>query len=130
MTVVERIAVPSLTAEMGVQKQVEAFLARPRNHGTGVSGVQFIETHISKVFLAGDRALKMKRAVKLSYVDFSTLARRHAACRAEVEINRRTAPDLYLGVVPVTQDNIGNLALGGSGKTVEWLVEMQRFDQN
>ena len=81
------------------------------------------------MFLAGPRAWKLKRAVRYDYLDFSTAARRRAMCEAEVRINRRTAPRLYRGVVPVTREHDGSLALGGSGTPVDWVVEMTRFDQ-
>lgn len=87
-----------------------------------------IETHISRVFLAGDRAWKLKKAVALPYVDFSTLEKRRIACEREVALNRRTAPDLYLGCRAVYRDAAGRLSLDPQGAPVEWLVEMRRFD--
>lgn len=87
-----------------------------------------IETHISRVFLAGRRAWKLKKAVALPYVDFSSLESRLLACRREVELNRRTAPDLYLGVHAVYRDAQGQPTFTENGKPVEWLVEMKRFD--
>lgn len=110
------------------QTEVIAFLARPSTHGGAV--VDRIETHASIVFLAGSRAWKLKRAVRYDYLDFSTAARRRVMCEAEVAVNRRTAPDIYRGVVPVTRDSDGALAMGGQGTPVEWLVEMARFDQD
>ncbi|HLO74895.1 MAG TPA: AAA family ATPase, partial [Magnetospirillum sp.] len=88
-----------------------------------------IDTHISTVFLAGDSAWKLKKAVRLPFLDFSDLDSRRRACEAEVEINRRAAPELYLGTVPVTRAADGKLRLGGDGPAVEWLVHMRRFDQ-
>lgn len=85
------------------------------------------ETHISRIFLTGDRAWKLKKAVTLPYLDFATLAQRHAACEREVELNRRTAPDLYLGCRAVFRDASGRLSLTAPGEPVEWLVEMRRF---
>jgi len=87
-----------------------------------------IETHISRVFLSGSRAWKLKKAVTLPYVDFSTLEQRRIACEREVELNRRTAPELYLGVRAVGRDADGRLTLDGTAAPVEWLVEMRRFD--
>jgi aminoglycoside phosphotransferase family enzyme len=110
------------------QTEVVAFLSSPSTHGG--APVERIETHASIVFLAGARAWKLKRAVRYDYLDFSTVDRRKAMCDAEVLINRRTAPDLYRGVVPVTRQPDGSLALGGSGTPVDWLVEMVRFDQD
>ncbi|MEZ5316893.1 MAG: AAA family ATPase [Vicinamibacterales bacterium] len=109
------------------QHEVVSFLASPETHGGET--VERIDTHTARVFLAGRRALKLKRAVRYDYLDYSTPARRHAACEAEVRINRRTAPDLYRGVVAVTREPDGGLALGGEGEPVDWLVEMVRFDQ-
>jgi uncharacterized protein len=92
--------------------------------------VEQIETHISRIFLAGDRAFKMKRAVKLPYVDFSTPELRLAACRKEVERNSVTAPGLYLGVRRITREKGGELCIDGEGDLVESAIEMVRFDQS
>lgn len=88
-----------------------------------------IDTHISTVFLAGDTVLKLKKAVRLPFVDFSTAEARRAACEAELEVNRRAAPDLYLGLARVTRAADGRLTLDGDGEPVDWLVRMRRFDQ-
>jgi aminoglycoside phosphotransferase family enzyme/predicted kinase len=85
-----------------------------------------IETHISRVFLSGDRAWKLKKAVTLPYVDLATLEQRRVACEREVRFNRRTAPDLYLGCRPVYRQN-DRLGFAPAGAPVEWLVEMKRF---
>jgi uncharacterized protein len=111
------------------QTKVMAFLGTPRAYGEACDHVDRIDTHISMVFLANNRAFKMKRAVHFPYVDYSTLDVRRAFCEKEVRLNRRTAPDLYRGVVPVTTTENGELAIGGTGSPVEWLVEMRRFDQ-
>ena len=79
-----------------------------------------IETHGAVVFLAGDRAYKLKRAVKFPYMDFSSVERRRAMCKAEIEINRRLAPEIYLGVEEVRTP---------SGKS-DWVVVMRRFDED
>jgi aminoglycoside phosphotransferase family enzyme/predicted kinase len=112
------------------QSEVLAWLAAPETYGTGVRAVERIDTHGAIVFLAGDRAYKIKRAVKYPYMDFSTLARRQAACEREVALNRRTAPDLYLAAEPIVRMQGGILQIGGPGETVEWLVLMRRFDQD
>jgi uncharacterized protein len=80
------------------------------------------------VFLIGDRALKLKRAVRFSYLDYSTIALREKSCRAEFDLNRRIAPGLYLGVRAIRRDDKGRLALDGSGEALDWVVEMRRFD--
>ena len=77
------------------QGEVAAFLADPQTYGPGVATVERIDTHGAMVFLAGDRAYKVKRAVRFPYMDFSTLELRRTACQKEVALNRRTAPDLY-----------------------------------
>jgi aminoglycoside phosphotransferase family enzyme/predicted kinase len=107
------------------QSEVAAFLADPRTWG--VDAVERIDTHGAMVFLAGERAYKLKRAVRYPFMDFSTLEKRAAACAAEVRINRRTAPDIYLGTRRITRVATG-LALDGDGPVADWLVEMRRFD--
>ena len=109
------------------QSDVIAFLEAPATHGG--APVERIDTHASIVFLAGPRAWKLKRAVRYDYLDYSTLDRRRQMCEAELQINRRTAPDLYRAVVPVTRAPDGGLEIGGTGLPVEWLLEMVRFDQ-
>lgn len=89
--------------------------------------VERVDTHAAVVLLSGDRAFKMKRAVRYSFLDFSTLELRRRALERELELNRRTAPELYLRVVPVVRRADGSLALGGEGEPLEWLLEMRRF---
>ena len=112
------------------QRAVIAFLSTPEAYGLRAGPVERIDTHISIVWLAGDRVYKLKRAVRFDYVDFSTIELRRIACEAEVRLNRRTAPSLYLGVRPVTREAGGALALGGQGEPIDWVVEMVRFDQD
>ncbi len=111
------------------QASLVAFLSEGRAYGLPGAPVERIATHAAFVFLVGDRAYKMKRAVRYSFLDFSTLERRRAALEAELRLNRRTAPTLYHRVVPVTREKDGSLAINGRGKVVEWLLEMRRFDQ-
>jgi len=113
--------------QAGDQSEVAAFLADPATHG-GLA-VERFDTHGAMVFLAGDRAYKVKRAVRFPYMDFSTLERRRWACEREIALNRRTAPGLYLRTLPVTRTGDGGLALAGDGEAVEWAVVMRRFDQ-
>jgi aminoglycoside phosphotransferase family enzyme/predicted kinase len=102
-------------------------LLDPATYGD-IAPVESIETHISRIFLVGERAFKLKRAVKLPYVDFSTPELRLAACRKEVEMNSRTAPGLYLGVHRITRDG-DRVVLDGPGELVDAIIEMVRFDQ-
>jgi hypothetical protein len=112
------------------QREIIAFLSAPAAFGLRTGTADRIDTHISIVWLAGDRAYKLKRAVRFDYVDFSTSELRRVACEAEVRLNRRTASALYRGVIPITREADGSLALGGHGMPIDWLVEMVRFDQN
>lgn len=109
-----------------VQQEVIAFLSQPEAYG--MAPVQRVETHASIVFLAGGHAYKLKKAVRFSYLDYSTPELRRAACEKELELNQRTAPDLYLRVLPVCRSASGALTLGGDGMIVEWLLVMLRFD--
>ncbi|MGZ5876626.1 MAG: hypothetical protein ACXWKP_31595 [Bradyrhizobium sp.] len=84
---------------------------------------------MSWVFMAGERVYKLKKPVRFAYLDFSTLARREAACRAEYLLNRRLAPDVYLDVAPLTISPSG-LAISGDGSAVDWLVVMRRLKEN
>jgi aminoglycoside phosphotransferase family enzyme/predicted kinase len=88
-----------------------------------------VDTHISIVFLGKDRVLKVKRAVQLPFLDFSTLEKRRHACEEELTVNRRFAPDIYRRIVPITQGHHG-LEIGGDGPVIEWAVEMTRFDED
>ena len=115
------------TASAGAQDAVVAFLADPGTHAG--AEVTRIETHGNLIFLAGAEAWKIKRAVQFPYMDFSTLERRHQACLAELETNRRFAQDLYLDVTAITRGADGRLAFGGAGTPVEWAVHMRRFGQ-
>ncbi len=109
------------------QQAVFDFLGdRASHHGTPVKR---IDTHAASVFLAGQRALKIKRAVRFPFLDYSTLNKRRAACAAEIEVNQPYAPTIYRGVVAITRAADGHLAIGGDGEPVEWAVEMRRFDE-
>ena len=115
---------------MDDQTEVIAFLSQGATYGKPDLMVERIETHISIVFLIGDRAYKLKRAVCFSYLDFSTAAMRGRFCEAELEFNRRTAADLYLRVRAINRGVNGGLAFDGAGDIVDWVVEMQRFSQS
>ena len=105
------------------------YLSRPDTYIPASKTVITRETHMSWVFMAGDRVYKLKKPVKFPYLDFSTLERRASACWAEVSLNRRLAPDVYLGAVPLTVTPAG-YAIGGGGHIVEWLVVMRRLDES
>ena len=109
------------------QETVFALLSDPATHGG--APVRRIDTHAASVFLAGDRAYKVKRSVRFPFLDYSTLARRKAACEAELAVNRPYAPQIYLGVIPINRRG-ERLALGGGGEPAEWAVRMRRFDED
>src|ERR1044072_5461488 len=99
------------------QEEVFALLGDPATHGG--AEVRRIDTHAASVFLAGDRAYKIKRAVRFPFLDYSTAARRKAACEAELEVTRRFARELYGGVV-ATPREAAPLARAGQGEPVDW----------
>lgn len=94
-----------------------------------VDVVSVRQTHISTVFLGGELVYKVKKPVKLPFLDFSTIEQRHFFCHEEVRINRPWAPDVYLGVVPVTREANG-LRFEGSGPVVDWAVKMRRLPES
>jgi aminoglycoside phosphotransferase family enzyme/predicted kinase len=104
-------------------------LRDPRRYPHPVRAVSLLETHISWVFLTGAYAYKLKKPVALGFLDFSTLAARKHACEEEFRLNRRTAPDLYLEVVPVT-GTAADPRLGGEGSAIDYAVKMREFPQD
>ncbi len=115
----------SKTTDSDLQERVLSFLADPAKH----PNVHRIDTHAASVFLEGSRALKIKRAVRFPYLDYSTLAKRKAACEEELRINRQFAPQIYRRVVPITRNSQGSFSIDGDGIPVEFAVEMTRFDE-
>jgi hypothetical protein len=111
---------------MDGQAATLAFLSDPASYGAPSLAVARIDTHLSAVFLAGDFAYKLKRAVKLPFVDFSTIEKRRAACAAELAVNRRTAAGLYLDIRAVRKSG-DRLTFDGEGEIVDWVVAMRRF---
>lgn len=91
--------------------------------------VELVETHVSWVMLVGDRAYKLKKPVSLGFLDFSTVEERRRACEAELVLNRRLAPDVYLSVEPVTRDAEGRPRVGGDGLPIDFVVRMRRLDE-
>ena len=102
-------------------------LLRPEAYGEGRFGlVELRTTHASWVFLVGDDVWKVKRPVNLGFLDFRTPEARRQACEDEVRLNRRLAPDVYLGVEPVRKTSSG-YAIRGDGPVVDWTVHMRRL---
>lgn len=109
-----------------MQADVVAFLCDGRALGSNEPPTRR-DTHGAILFLVGDRAWKLKRAVRFGYLDFSTPEKRHEALEAELRLNRRTAPTLYRAVHPINRDGEGRLSVDGDGAAVDWLLEMTRF---
>src|SRR6266536_4100739 len=105
-----------------------AALRDPACYPHPAEAVELIETHISWVFLAGEYAYKVKKPVDLGFLDFTTLQARRFYCEEELRLSRRTAPELYLGVVPITAGAAGP-RLGGAGEAIEYVLKMRRFPQ-
>jgi aminoglycoside phosphotransferase family enzyme/predicted kinase len=111
---------------MEEQAATIAFLSRSETFGAGP--VTHLETHGAHVFLAGDRAIKLKRAICYPYLDYSTVKQRREFCQREVDLNRRTAPDIYLEARPIIERD-GALVFGDGtpADAVDWVVVMRRF---
>lgn len=112
------------------QAEVIGFMMRPDSYPNKPEKIDRIDTHGAIIFLAGELAYKLKRAVKLPYLDFSTLEKRRDVCRHELALNRETAPSIYRQILPICRDEQGRLTLGGDGDAVDWVIEMHRFDEN
>ena len=108
-------------------QRVVEMLGRCASYPEGTNRVERVETHISWVFLTDRHAYKLKKPVRYDFLDFSTVDLRRKACEQEVHLNRRLAPDTYLGVVPITSGRLGRLRLGGTGAAVDWVVKMRRL---
>jgi len=101
-------------------------LSKPEAFPFPTESIEVKETHISQVFLAGEFVYKIKKPVKFSFLDFSTLENRKKFCDLEIELNSRLAPELYVGVVPVA-DRDGVIGFESTGKLVEYAVKMNRL---
>jgi len=108
-------------------KEKIAFLRQPDIYPDRPKRVEVIETHMSWVFLTESLAYKLKKPVRYDFLDFSTLEARQKNCECEVSLNRRLAGQVYLGTVPLTIQEDGDLQLDGEGRVVDWLVQMRRL---
>ncbi|MFK4505969.1 AAA family ATPase [Bradyrhizobium daqingense] len=115
-----------MTDESATQERIFAALTDTAMH----PAVRRIDTHAASVFLDGDRALKIKRAVRFPFLDYSTLDQRKAACEEEIRINRPLAPQIYHRVVAITEEADGSVQVDGPGRPIEYAVEMSRFDES
>ena len=111
------------------QSKLIASLLKPEAYPHPVSSIELIQTHISWVILTGSFAYKIKKSLHLDFLDFSTLERRRYFCEEELRLNRRMAPSLYLGVVPICNSD-DNPSVGGEGDVIEYALKMQQFPQS
>ncbi|MBX4963436.1 hypothetical protein [Rhizobium binae] len=109
--------------------QKVGFLSRQEAYGEGSAPVTALETHMSWVFLCGDRVYKFKKPIVSPFIDFSDLAARELNCKTELRLNRRLAPDVYLRVTPLVSHPDGMLSIDGEGTVEEWLLEMRRLPE-
>jgi len=110
-----------------VQKQVVQALMKPEAYDEEPGTIELIQTHISFVFLTRNFVYKVKKAVDLGFLDFTTLEKRRFFCEKELELNRRLCGDMYLEVVPINRSNV--IKIKGEGETVEYAVKMKRMPQ-
>jgi aminoglycoside phosphotransferase family enzyme len=103
------------------------FLSAPDSYADRPARLDVVETHLSWVFLAGERVYKLKKPVSSEHFDFTSLTARETNCRNEVRLNRRLAGDVYQRVARLGLSADGRLALDGEGETVDWLVVMRRL---
>lgn len=118
---------PPLSASALALESKVAFLRQPSSFPEPAYRVEAIETHMSWVFLTDGFAYKMKKPVRYDFLDFSTLEARRRYCDEELRLNRRLAPDVYLGLVSLVLNADGHLQLGGEGGVIDWLVKMRRL---
>jgi hypothetical protein len=112
---------------LDLSRQLVRSLQNPRAYREKTNAVVLIETHISWVFLTDHFAYKLKKPVRFGFLDFSTDELRRQACENEVKLNRRLAPGVYLGVIPVVKTARDGIAIGREGTPVDWVVQMRRL---
>jgi len=112
---------------MLVQKQVVEALMKPEAYDEDSGHIELVQTHISFVFLTRNFVYKVKKAVDLGFLDFTTLEKRRFFCEKELELNRRLCEGMYLEVVPINRSNV--IKIKGKGETVEYAVKMKRIPQ-
>lgn len=102
-------------------------LLRPEAYPHPVTNVETRETHISRLYFAADRVYKVKKPIRLPFLDYTSLKSRRRFCEEEVRLNRRLADETYLGVVAITRNEDGHIRVGGRGEVLEYAVEMRRL---
>jgi aminoglycoside phosphotransferase family enzyme/predicted kinase len=111
------------------EDELVAFLSRPASYPANADAVVTIETHAARIFLTGNKAYKIKKRVKLPFLDFSSLEKRRRALQRELELNRPQAPEIYIGVVPIGRASDGTLSHDGRDTIIDYALEMNRFEQ-
>lgn len=106
-----------------------AFLGRRKSYDPPPHAVRRVETHMSWVFVTDELVYKMKKPVRLPFLDFSTLAARRHYCEESLRLNRRLAKPVYLDIIPLTREASGTLGLDGDGEPVEWIERMRRLPE-
>ncbi len=109
------------------QKQVVDALMKPESYDEEAGSIELVQTHISFVFLTGNFVYKVKKAVNLGFLDFTTLEKRRFFCEKELDLNRRLCRDMYLEIVPINKSDV--IKIKGEGRTVEYAVKMKRMPQ-
>jgi len=114
---------------MLVQRQVVEALKKPEAYDEEPGQIELMQTHISFVFLTRNFVYKVKKAVNLGFLDFTTLEKRRFFCEKELELNKRLCGDMYLEVVPINRSRSNVVKIKGEGETVEYAVKMKRMPQ-
>ena len=109
---------------MGSRMKLADALLEPDAYAENAVAVRLIETHVSHLFFTGDYVYKVKKPVDYGFLDFTSLDKRYYYCMKEVELNSRMSPDVYIGVVPICDDN-GHIKVEGQGEVVEYAVKMR-----
>jgi aminoglycoside phosphotransferase family enzyme len=117
---------PAARLERDTQEKLD-FLTDARHFPGRPARIELVETHFAWVFMTGRHAYKMKKPLRRAAMDYRTVAQRERGCRNEVRLNRRLAPAVYIGVVPLGRTRRGELALGGGPTVVDWLIKMHRL---
>jgi aminoglycoside phosphotransferase family enzyme len=112
-----------------MQTRIVNALMKPDAYDEDPSQIELVQTHISFVFLTNNYAYKVKKAVDLGFLDFTTLEKRRFFCEKELELNRRLCEGLYLEVVPINMSNASNIKMKGEGEIIEYAVKMRRIPQ-
>ena len=101
-------------------------LAKSEAYPEQTKNVEMLQTHISYIFITDDYVYKIKKPVNFGFLDFSTLDKRLFYCQKEIELNKRLSPDVYLDVIPITDEG-EKLAMGGKGEIVDYAVKMKKI---